>query len=488
MGIRTVGVYSDADRNAEHVSAVDEAVHIGASPATESYLNQQRVIDAAISSGADSIHPGYGFHSEKADFAERVVASGLTWVGPPAKAIAAMGSKTGARDLMIRAGVPVVPGTTGAISKWEDAREFAKKHGYPILLKAVAGGGGKGMRVVEHVEDLQASFEGAQREALSAFADSSIYVEKYLKSPRHIEIQILADSHGNCVHLGERECTLQRRHQKIIEESPSIAVNAVLRSRIGETAVAAAKACDYVNAGTIECLLDTTGNFYFLEMNTRLQVEHPVTEEVMGIDLVRLQLHIADGGRLPFTQDEIQPRGHAIEVRIYAEDVVNGFLPSTGLLKRLRPPSGPGIREDSGMAEGSEVSRYYDPMISKLIAFADSREAAIQRMTRALKSYEVAGVRTNISFCRHIIESKQFASGEFHTHSADREFLDSFTAENSNSVDNELFLAAMIAEWALRSRSSFNQSGQSDGTSIENAKAAVSNWKVAGRSGAMRSH
>jgi acetyl-CoA carboxylase, biotin carboxylase subunit len=483
MGVATVGVYSDADRGAMHVQSVDEAYYIGASPAAESYLRQEKILEAAKKSGADAVHPGYGFHSEKADFAQRVMDAGLIWVGPPPKAIDSMGSKTGARAIMTKAGVPVVPGSDGPVANAEAAKAFADKVKYPVLLKAVSGGGGKGMRVVERPEDMRSSFEAAQREALSAFADGSVYVEKYLKSPRHIEIQIFADMHGNVVYLGERECTLQRRHQKIIEESPSAVVTPELRAKMGATAVAAAKACGYVNAGTIETLLDTDGSFYFLEMNTRLQVEHPVTEEVTGLDLVRLQLMVASGEKLPFTQEQITRRGHAIEVRVYAEDVANGFLPSTGKLSRLRGPSGPGIREDAGMREGDEVSRFYDPMISKLIVRAESRPAAIERMVRALEAYEVAGVRTNISFCRHILATDKFARAEFSTHSADHEFLDSYRQELNEVMDDEAVLAAAIARIAVEA-----ERAPAIHVPVPGTAGAVdgSNWKRIGRMSALR--
>ncbi|MBI5059296.1 acetyl-CoA carboxylase biotin carboxylase subunit [candidate division KSB1 bacterium] len=483
MGIATVGIYSDADRSALHVQSVDEAHDIGASPAAESYLRQEKILEAAGKSGADAIHPGYGFHSEKADFAQRVTDAGLIWVGPPPRAIDSMGSKTGARELMTKAGVPVVPGSDGPVASADDAKAFANRVGYPVLLKAVSGGGGKGMRVVERADDMKSAYEAAQREALAAFADGSVYVEKYLKNPRHIEIQVFADQHGNVVYLGERECTLQRRHQKIIEESPSAVVTPELRAKMGATAVAAAKACGYVNAGTIETLLDADGRFYFLEMNTRLQVEHPVTEEVTGYDLVRLQLMVAAGEKLPFTQEQITRRGHAIEVRIYAEDVANGFLPSTGKLTRLRGPNGPGIREDSGMREGDEVSRFYDPMISKLIARAESRPAAIERMLRALEAYEVVGVRTNISFCRHILATERFAKADFSTHSADHEFLDSYRAELNEALDDEAVLAAAIAHVALNAERAPHVQLAAPGAASGNNG---SNWTRSGRLAALR--
>ena len=452
MGVRTVGVFSEADRKALHAEVVDEAYLIGPAPAAESYLRQDKLIEVAKISGADAVHPGYGFLSENAAFAQAVSNAGLIWVGPPAKAIAAMGSKTAARDLMKSAGVPVVPGSAGAISSPEEAKRLAGKHGYPILLKAAAGGGGKGMRIVHAAKEIAAAFESAQREAQAAFGDASLYVEKYLERPRHIELQIFADQHGNCIHFGERECSLQRRHQKIIEESPSPVVSAELRAKMGGVAVAAAKACGYVNAGTVEMLLDASGSFYFLEMNTRLQVEHPVTEEVTGVDLVRWQLLIASGEPLPLPQDQVAPRGSAIEVRIYAEDVASGFLPSTGVLKYWRPPIGPGLREDSGLRVGAKISRFYDPMISKLVARGETREAARQRMLRALEAYEITGLRTNVAFCRHILSSERFAQADFHTRSVDGEFMESYERECNQPVEAEELLAAALTHAVSVSR------------------------------------
>jgi acetyl-CoA carboxylase, biotin carboxylase subunit len=445
MGVHTVAVHSEADRGALHTEVADEAHEIGPAPAAESYLRQDRILAVAKESGCDAVHPGYGFLAENAGFAQAVLDAGLIWVGPPPKAIAAMGSKTAARALMTKAGVPVVPGSDGSIASAKEAAQFAKRHGFPILLKAAAGGGGKGMRVVNSAKEIEAAFEAAQREAISSFGDGTLYVERFLERPRHIEIQVFADQHGNVIHLGERECSLQRRHQKIIEESPSAVVTPELRKKMGETAVAAARACGYINAGTVEMLLDASGQFYFLEMNTRLQVEHPVTEEVTGLDLVRLQLGVASGETLPIQQGDIVRRGHAIEVRIYAEDVPGGFLPSTGRLTRLRPATGPGLREDSGMREGAEVSRFYDPMISKLIARGESREAARQRMLRALREYEIAGVRTNIAFCRHILESEAFRKANFHTRTVENEFVQSYRDELEQPVEDEPLLAAALA-------------------------------------------
>jgi acetyl-CoA carboxylase biotin carboxylase subunit len=462
MGIRTIGVFSEADRRAWHVQVVDEAYCIGDPPARESYLNQERLLDVARRSGAEAIHPGYGFLAENSQFAAAVAAANLIWVGPPASAIAAMGLKTGARRLMTEAGVPVVPGSDGPLSSTAEVKAFGKTAGYPILLKASAGGGGKGMRVVSRPEEVGPMFEAAQREALAAFGDDTVYAEKFLARPRHIEFQILADTLGNVVHLGERECSLQRRHQKIIEEAPSTAVSPELRERMGETAVRAARACGYVNAGTVEMMLDSDGHYYFLEMNTRLQVEHPVTEEITGLDLVQVQMKIASGERLPITQNEVTRRGHAIEVRVYAEDPAQRFLPSTGVIKHLRPPGGPGIREDSGLREGGEVTRFYDPMISKLIARAADRESARRRMVRALEEYEIAGVRTNIPFCRFLLESEAFRTGRFDTGSVDRELLDEYQRELEAEHDSDPLLAALVGRVILSETPAVPALGQPD--------------------------
>ncbi|MEO8624436.1 MAG: acetyl-CoA carboxylase biotin carboxylase subunit, partial [bacterium] len=384
LGVRSVAVYSEADARAPHVREADEAVLLGPAPSSESYLKGDAIIAAALRTGAEAIHPGYGFLSEREWFARVVRDAGLVWIGPPAEAIAAMGSKTAARELAIAAGTPVVPGTTTALRDADEAAAVADHFGYPVLLKAAAGGGGKGMRVVHARDELAAALASAQREAKNAFGDDAVYVEKYIVGPRHVEIQVLGDHHGTMLHLGERECSVQRRHQKMIEEAPSVAVSAELRARMGAAAVAAAKAAGYTNAGTCEFLLDASGAFYFLEMNTRIQVEHPVTELVTGIDLVQWQLRIASGERLPFTQEEITPRGWAIECRITSEDPANSFLPSTGRVQYLHVPSGPGVRWDSGIEMGSDISLYYDPMLAKLIVWAPTRAEAVERMHRAL--------------------------------------------------------------------------------------------------------
>ena len=412
LGLRTVAVYSDADAHAPHVREADAAVNIGPPASTESYLRGERIIEAARRTGAGAVHPGYGFLSEREWFARAVAEAGLVFVGPPADAIAATGSKTAARQLAIGAGVPVVPGTTEGLRDADEAAAVADRFGYPVLLKAAAGGGGKGMRVVRAASELSASLDAARREAKNAFGDDAVYVEKYIEGPRHVEIQVLGDMHGTMLSLGERECSVQRRHQKMIEEAPSVAVDPALRGAMSAAAVSFARAAGYVNAGTCEFLLDRDGRFYFLEMNTRLQVEHPVTELVTGIDIVQWQLRIAAGERLPFRQDEIVPRGWAIECRITAEDAPNGFLPSTGRISYLHLPSGPGIRWDGGIETGSEVGLHYDPMLAKLIVFARTRELAIARMHRALMELTIEGVETSRDFHLRVMEDADFQRGD----------------------------------------------------------------------------
>ena len=411
LGFHSVAVYSDADVRGVHVREADEAIRIGAAPSSESYLVGARIIEAAKHLGAEAIHPGYGFLSEREWFARAVRDAGLVFVGPPAEAIAAMGSKVAARKLALSVGTPVVPGTLAPLEGSSQAIEVAEQFGYPILLKAAAGGGGKGMRVVRKKSELASALESAKREAKKAFGDDAVYVEKYIEQPRHVEIQVLGDAHGTMLHLGERECSVQRRHQKMIEEAPSVAVTQELRARMGAAAVAAAKAAGYVNAGTCEFLLAKDGQFYFLEMNTRIQVEHPVTEFVTGIDLVQWQLRIAAGEKLPFKQDEISPRGWAIECRITSEDPANGFLPSAGTVSYLHLPGGPGIRWDGGIESGSEVSLYYDPMVGKLIVHAPSRETAIARMHRALLELTITGIETSRDFHLRVMEDAEFRRG-----------------------------------------------------------------------------
>ena len=422
LGISSVAVYSDADRASLAVSMADEAVHLGPAPSRESYLRIDKIIDAARRTGAEAIHPGYGFLSENAAFPEACVHAGIVFIGPPASAIRAVGSKTAARRVAIAAGAPVVPGTEQAVRDPAEARAIASRIGYPVLLKAVAGGGGKGMRGVDREQDLEAALRDASSEALRSFQNDEVYIEKLVREPRHIEIQVLGDHHGHMIHLGERECSIQRRHQKVIEECPSPVMleHPELRDRMGEAALKIARAAGYTNAGTCEFLVDGERNFYFLEMNTRLQVEHPVTELATGLDLVHWQLRIAAGERLTLQQQDITWKGSAIECRIYAEDPDHGFLPSPGQITLLQQPSGPGIRLDSGVYQGFTVPLDYDPMLAKLVAWAESRPSAIERMRRALSEYSVEGIRTNIEWFDEILSRSRFLTGRLSTAFLDR--------------------------------------------------------------------
>ncbi|MBB6145458.1 acetyl-CoA carboxylase biotin carboxylase subunit [Silvibacterium bohemicum] len=444
LGIATVAVYSDADRAALHVLEADEAFRLGPAPAAESYLRGDLILDIARQTGAQAIHPGYGFLSENAGFAEACEKAGIKFIGPTSQAMRILGSKTSARQAADRAAMPRTPGSTRGLESIEEAYAVAEEIRYPVMLKAAAGGGGKGMRAVMRKEDLKGAFESAQSEAERAFGSSEVYLEKLIEQPRHIEIQLLADEHGNCVYLGERECSVQRRHQKVIEEAPSAVVGPALRQRMGEAAVRLAQAAGYTNAGTVEFLLDSEQNFYFLEVNTRLQVEHPVTELVTGLDLVHLQLHIAAGEPLPFTQQEVQLRGHAIECRVYAEDPDNGFFPSPGRITRLLQPGGPGIREDSGIYEGWVVPMDYDPMLSKLIAYAPTRELAIARLLRAIDEYVVGGIRTNLGLFRRILNDAGFRNAEIDTGYLDRLLSQATAAEEGNSEDVAALAAAIF--------------------------------------------
>ncbi len=420
LGYRTVAVYSEVDRAALHVLYADEAIAIGAAPSRESYLRIDRIIEAAKKSGAEAVHPGYGFLAENADFARACRDAGLMFVGPSPESIAAMGSKIESRRRMMAAGVPVVPGLTEPVETFEGIASFARSAGLPIMIKASAGGGGKGLRLVEREEDLRPAFDRVRSEAESFFGDGALYAEKFIASPRHIEVQILGDQHGNLIHLGERECTLQRRHQKVLEECPSPAVDRVLRAELGAMAIRAAAAVGYYSAGTIECLMGPDRQFYFLEMNTRLQVEHPVTELVWNIDIVKEQLRIARGEKLPYAQRDVAPQGHAIECRIYAEDPSRKFAPSPGLIRYLNLPQGPGIRNDNGVYAGYTVPLDYDPMLSKLICHGTSREEAIARMRRALIEYRVEGIETTIPFFTFLMSHPDFQAGRFDTGFIDR--------------------------------------------------------------------
>jgi acetyl-CoA carboxylase, biotin carboxylase subunit len=470
LGIRAVAVYSEADRLAPHVLAADEAYLIGPPPSADSYLRADRLLDVARAAGCDAVHPGYGFLAERAFFARLVADAGLAFIGPPASAIAAMGDKTEARRRMIEAGVPIVPGVAEPLADAAAAAAAASGFGYPVLLKAAAGGGGKGMRVVHSEAELERSFAAAASEARSAFGDDSIYLEKYLPRPRHIEIQVLADAHGNVIHLGERDCSVQRRHQKLIEEAPSPAISPQLRARMGDTAVAAARAVGYRNAGTIEFLYQD-GEYYFLEMNTRIQVEHPVTELVMGIDLVQWQIRVAAGERLPFRQHELAPAGHAIECRITSEDPANGFLPSTGRVVLFQPPGGPGVRWDGAVAEGVDVSLYYDPLLGKLIVHAPDRTTALDRMARALAELRIVGVETSAPFHRQVMAEPDFRAGNVTIR-----YLEEHEGVLSDGgTEERLRLAALAA--ALLEDEARRQAGQQR---IEAAAPGASRWRDVG--------
>ncbi|QJP34726.1 acetyl-CoA carboxylase biotin carboxylase subunit [Nonlabens sp. Ci31] len=416
MGIKTVAVYSEADRGAPHVRFANEAVLLGPAPSSESYLVMEKVIQAAKDTGADAIHPGYGFLSENAKFAQLVEDAGIVFIGPKPHAIQVMGNKLAAKEAVRDYNIPMVPGIEEAITDVALAEKVALEIGFPILIKASAGGGGKGMRIVENIQELPEQMERAISEAKAAFGDGSVFIEKYVGSPRHIEIQILADTHGNIVHLFERECSVQRRHQKVVEEAPSVVLTPEIRKTMGEAAIKVAKACDYVGAGTVEFLLDENKKFYFLEMNTRLQVEHPVTELISGIDLVEQQIKVARGEKLAFTQEDLSITGHALEVRVYAEDPLENFTPSIGKLSVYKLPTGEGIRVDNGFEEGMEVPIYYDPMLSKLITYGKNREEAIQLMIKAIDHYKVEGIATTLPFGKFVCEHEAFRSGNFDTH------------------------------------------------------------------------
>ncbi len=444
MGIKTVAVYSEADRLSPHVRFADEAICIGPPPSSQSYLVMDSILEAARRTGADAIHPGYGFLSENAVFARRVAEAGLIFIGPGPESIEMMGSKLAAKEAAKRFNVPMVPGVEEAITDIDTARAIGRRVGYPVLIKASAGGGGKGMRIVEREEDLAEQMERAVSEALSAFGDGSVFIEKYVTAPRHVEVQVLADGHGNAVYLFERECSIQRRHQKVVEEAPCVIVTPDIRRAMGEAAVRVARACSYTSAGTVEFLMDAERNFYFLEMNTRLQVEHPVTELITGLDLVEWQIRVARGEALPFDQEDLSIRGHAIELRVCAEDPTNHFLPSTGVLTRYRPPHGPNIRVDDGYSEGMEVPIFYDPLLAKLIVYGQTRAEAIQRMKEAIDRYEVEGVATTLPFGRFVMDHPAFIEGNFDTGFIQKYY----TAEEVHR--QEAAAAAVAARLALR--------------------------------------
>ncbi|MCG2611080.1 acetyl-CoA carboxylase biotin carboxylase subunit [Flavobacterium sp. SM15] len=442
MGIKTVAVYSVADRNAPHVKFADEAVCIGEAPSNQSYLLGDKIIEVAKSLNVDGIHPGYGFLSENADFAELAEKNNITFIGPKSKAIHIMGSKLAAKDAVKAYDIPMVPGVDKAITDIEEAKQVAKQIGFPILIKASAGGGGKGMRVVENEAEFESQMNRAISEAVSAFGDGSVFIEKYVGSPRHIEIQVMADSHGNILYLFERECSIQRRHQKVVEEAPSAVLTPEIRKAMGEAAVKVAQSCDYLGAGTVEFLLDENKNFYFLEMNTRLQVEHPVTEMITGMDLVEMQIRVARGEALSIKQEDLKINGHAMELRVYCEDPLNDFLPNVGTLDVYKVPQGEGIRVDDGFEEGMEVPIYYDPMLSKLITYGKTREESIQKMIEAIEAYQIEGVYTTLPFGKFVMEHEAFRSGDFDTHFV-KKYYDSEVLKAH--MDKEAEIAAYVA-------------------------------------------
>ncbi|NMM48066.1 acetyl-CoA carboxylase biotin carboxylase subunit [Marinigracilibium pacificum] len=443
INIKSVAVYSEADRNALHVREADEAVLLGPPPSNQSYLLGDKIIEKCKELNVDAIHPGYGFLSENANFARKVKEAGLIFIGPSPESIEVMGDKISAKNAVTKFDIPLVPGTKDAITDIEEAKVKAAEIGYPILIKASAGGGGKGMRIVESEGEFESQMKLAVSEATSAFGDGSVFIEKFITSPRHIEIQILGDTHGNVVHLFERECSVQRRHQKVIEEAPSSVLTPEIREKMGEAAIGVAKACNYYGAGTVEFIVDDKLNFYFLEMNTRLQVEHPVTEMITGIDLVKEQVRIAEGHKLPFQQSDLTINGHSLEVRVYAEDPKNNFLPDIGKLKSYRRPQGPGIRVDDGFEEGMDIPIYYDPMIAKLVTHAADRDKAIERMIRAIDEYNITGIETTLDFCKFVLKHEAFTSGNFDTKFVENYFTPKVLEKDLS--DEEIKLVSALA-------------------------------------------
>ncbi len=476
MGIPTVAVYSKADRQALHVRMADEAVCVGPAASTESYLRIDKIIEVCHMTGATAVHPGYGFLSENADFARACAQSGINFIGPSPEAIEAMGEKTQARELMQKTGVPLVPGTPEAVEEATQALAAAEEMGFPVLVKAAAGGGGKGMRRVDRAADFVDAFEGARREAKSAFGNGDVYVEKFVVNPRHVEIQVLADRAGHTIHLYERDCSIQRRHQKIIEETPCPVLSESTRQQMGEVAIEAAKAVDYEGAGTVEFLLDSDENFYFLEMNTRLQVEHPITEMITGIDLVKWQVKIAAGQSLDIAQDEVRRHGAAVECRIYAEDTENGFRPAPGPVVEIVSPQGPGVRDDGGVYSGSVVPVHYDPMISKLVAWGEDRDEALARMRRAIDEYVIVGLTTNLEFHREVLEHPDVVSGEY-----DTQFVADWLEERDGPATNYDELAELAAVLAVHRRDERLEKSTSVGQGATGKGRPASHWKKLGR-------
>lgn len=472
MGIATVAVYSEADRQSPHVRFADEAICIGPPPSSESYLRIDKIIAAARQTGANAIHPGYGFLSENEDFATACQDAGIIFIGPSAKAIEIMGSKLAAKEAVAKFNVPLVPGTSTPISDVKEAKAIADKIGYPVLIKASAGGGGKGMRVVNEGMEFESQLERAQSEAMSSFGDSSVFIEKYITNPKHIEFQVFGDHHGNVVHFFERECSIQRRHQKVIEEAPSSALTPSLRKVMGEAAVNVLKSCNYTNAGTVEFILDENKNFYFLEMNTRLQVEHPVTEMITGVDLVKLQIKVAQGEPLPFKQEDLSIRGHAIEARVYAEDPGNNFLPDIGKLNTYNIPKGHGVRVDDGFEQGMSIPFYYDPMIAKLVCHAQTRDMAIEKSLRALRDYEITGVETTINFCKFAINHEAFRSGNFDTNFVNRYFKSEMLQPKEEEKTESESIAVALAGMLLLETNEANVQKPT-----EHSQTSTSRWK-----------
>lgn len=448
MGIQSVAIYSDADRDAPHVIEADEAVYVGESPSAQSYLKQDLILEHCKALGVDGIHPGYGFLSENAEFARKVKAAGITFIGPSPEAMEVMGDKLSAKQAVKSYNVPLVPGVDEAVSDVKIAKEIATSIGYPVLIKASAGGGGKGMRLVEKEEELEEQMKMAQNEARASFGDDAVFIEKFVTKPRHIEIQVFADSLGNTVHLFERECSIQRRHQKVVEEAPSALLTPEMREEMGQAAINVCKACNYVGAGTVEFLVDGDKKFYFLEMNTRLQVEHPVTEEITGLDLVEWQIRVARGERLPKLQDELQIHGHAIEVRVYAEDSLNGFTPDIGKLERYRLPSGESVRVDDAFLEGMEIPIYYDPMIAKLVVWGKDRQSAIRRTIKAINDYQISGLATTLDFGKYVLKHPAFVSGDFDTNFVKHYFTDPRVMYTAMQEEGEALKHGIDQIWA----------------------------------------
>jgi acetyl-CoA carboxylase biotin carboxylase subunit len=475
LGIRTVAVYSNIDIDALHVQTADEAVCIGEAAPAQSYLNIDAIVQAAKESNAEAIHPGYGFLSENYQFAERCDKEGIVFIGPNAKSMKLVGDKIASREVTEKAGIPLIPGMKGKSTDAKECIEEAKKIGLPVLLKASAGGGGKGMRIIKSLDELEPAVEASMREAQAAFGDPSVYLEKYIEKPRHVEFQVLADNHGNAIHLFERECSIQRRHQKIVEESPSTAVNDDLRKRMGETALKVVEVSGYTNAGTVEFLLDENGEYYFLEVNARLQVEHPVTEMVCGVDLVHAQIRIAAGEKLWLKQSDLSQKGHAIECRVYAEDPENNFLPSAGKILYMKEPSGPGVRHDCGVYSGSEVSVYYDPILSKLITWAPNREICCQRMSAALNDFPILGIKTDIEFLRDVVSNPEFKKGNTFTN-----FIPTYMPNWTPRTDDNIIEKSLITASLFSSNQKMATGFSSEQTEMPSPWLTLGDWEISG--------